>query len=149
MTPRWSCSIVQSQMTKPDLFAGPVRRHHVANLDLAVGDDHPVDQEFHQGPSLLEGGLGQSLPHPFAELPDRVGQLGKPLPPVRLRLELPRLFFELLLPSFEVTPAPPVLVQRHHRGEMGLRQALELLPQARLAAAQPLPARLEFLRRPL
>ena len=98
---------------------------------------------------MLEGGLGQSLPHPLAELPDRVGQLGEPLLPVRLRLELPRLFFEPLLTSFEVTPAAPVLVQRHHPGEIGLRQSLELLPQARLTAAQPLLARLEFLRQPL
>ena len=40
--------IGQSQMTKADLLARPVRRHHVANLDLAVGDDHPVDQELDQ-----------------------------------------------------------------------------------------------------
>ena len=40
--------IVQSQMTKPDLLAGPVCWHHVADLDLAVGGDHPVDQQFHQ-----------------------------------------------------------------------------------------------------
>src|ERR687889_395215 len=53
--------IVQSQMTKPDLLAGPVRRHHVADLHLSVGDDHPVDQEFHYGPSLLECCLGQAL----------------------------------------------------------------------------------------
>src|SRR5215213_4441542 len=56
--------IVQSQMTKADLLAGPVRRHHVADLHLALGGDHAVDQEFDQGPSLLECRLGQSLPHP-------------------------------------------------------------------------------------
>src|SRR6201989_1239902 len=38
--------IVQSQMTKPDLLAGPVCRHHVADLHLAIADDHSVDQEF-------------------------------------------------------------------------------------------------------
>src|SRR4051812_7220544 len=41
--------IVQSQMTKPDLLASPVRRHHVADLHLTIGDDHSVDQELHQG----------------------------------------------------------------------------------------------------
>ena len=39
--------IVQSQMTKPDLLAGPIRRHHVADLHLSVGEDHPIDQDFH------------------------------------------------------------------------------------------------------
>src|SRR5215217_200023 len=55
---RWINNLVeigQSQMTKTDLLARPVRRHHVADLDVAVGDDHAVDQEFDQGPPLLEG----------------------------------------------------------------------------------------------
>jgi hypothetical protein len=47
-------------MTKTDLLARPIRRHHVADLDLAVGNDHPVDQELDQGSPLLEGGLVQA-----------------------------------------------------------------------------------------
>src|SRR3954453_4545650 len=125
--------IGQSQMTKTGLLARPVRRHHVADLDVAIGDDHPVDQELDQGPPLLEGGLVQALPHPPAELPDGVGQASEFLLPVRLRHKAPFLFFELLLAPFEVTPAPTVLVQRHHAGEVGVRQALELLPQAHLS----------------
>jgi IS6 family transposase len=125
--------IGQSQMTKTDLLARPVRRHHVADLDVTIGDDHAVDQELDQGPPLLEGGSVQALPHPPAELPDGVGQASEFLPPVRLRLEAPFLFLELPLAPFEVTPAPTVLVQRHHAGEVGVRQALELLPQAHLS----------------
>src|SRR5829696_9886380 len=75
--------IGQSQMTKTDLLARPVRRHHVANLDLAIGDDHSVDQELDQGSPLLEGGLVQALPHPPAELPDGGGQPCELLVPVR------------------------------------------------------------------
>ena len=48
-------------MTKTDLLAGPVRWNDVADLHLAVGDDHSVDQELHQGPSLLESRLGQTM----------------------------------------------------------------------------------------
>src|SRR3954466_14541815 len=134
--------IGQSQMTKTDLLARPVRWHHVANLDLAIGDDHSVDQELDQGSPLLEGGFVQALPHPSAELPDGAGQPRELLLPVRLRFELPRLLLELLLAPFEVTPAPPVFVERHHAGEIGVRQTLELLPQTGLAAAQPLLPRL-------
>src|SRR5919206_476741 len=101
--------IGQSQMTKTDLLARPVRRHHVADLDLAIGDDHAVDQELDQGPPLLEGGLAQALAHPPAELPDGVGQASEFLLPVRLRHEAPFLFLELPLAPFEVTPAPTVL----------------------------------------
>lgn len=39
-------------MAKPDLLTGLGGRHHVADLDLAVADDHPVDQELHQRPPL-------------------------------------------------------------------------------------------------
>jgi hypothetical protein len=141
--------IGQSQVTKTDLLARPVRRHHVANLDLAIGDDHSVDQELDQGPPLLEGGLVQALPHPPAELPDGVGQPRELLLPVRLRFELPRLLLELPLASFEVTPAPAVFVERHHAGEVGVRQTLELLPQTGPPAAQPLLPRLQLLRQPV
>src|SRR3954447_8450101 len=55
--------IGQSQMIKTDLLARPVRRHHVADLDVAIGDDHAVDQELDQGSPLLEGGFVQALPH--------------------------------------------------------------------------------------
>ena len=114
-------------MTKADLPARPIRRHHVADLDLAVGNDYPVDQELDQGSPLLEGGLVQPLPHPPAELPDGVGQTREFLLPVRLRFKLPRLFLKLLLTSFKVPSAPPVFVERHHTDEIGVRQAFEKL----------------------
>src|SRR3712207_6181780 len=119
-------------MTKPDLLAGTVRRHRVADLHLAVGDDHAVDQELHQEPSLLECGLGQSLPHPLAEVLEAVGKPGEFLLPVCLRFKLSRLPLELALALLEVTPAPPVLVQQDDPGEIGLGQPLELLREARL-----------------
>ena len=78
-------------MTKPDLLAGPVRRHHVTDLDLSVRDDHSVDQELDEGPSLLEGRLGQPLPDPSAEALDGAGEPGELLLPVGLPLELSRL----------------------------------------------------------
>jgi len=46
---------------KTDLLARWSGRHHVADLDLAVGDDHPVDQEFDERTLLLKRGVGQSM----------------------------------------------------------------------------------------
>jgi hypothetical protein len=57
---------------------------HVADLHLAVGDDHAVDQQLNQRPSLLECRVGQALPHPLAE----VGILHGP--EVRAHLPQPR-----------------------------------------------------------
>ena len=112
-------------MTKPDLLAGSVRRHHVADLHLAIGDDHSVDQELDQGPSLLECRLGQSLPHPPAELLDGAGEPGELLLPVRLRFELSRLPLKLPLAILEVTPAPPVFVQQDDPAEIGRKRSFE------------------------
>ena len=119
-------------MTKTDLLAGPVRWHHVADLHFAVGDDHSVDQELHQGPSLIEGRLGQTLPHPLAEVLNRAGKPGELLVPVCLGFELSCLFLKLALALFEITPAPAVFVQQDHAAEIGLGQPLELPPEARL-----------------
>jgi hypothetical protein len=41
-------------MTKPDLFAALGGWNHVADLDLAVGGDHSVDQKLHQASPLLK-----------------------------------------------------------------------------------------------
>jgi hypothetical protein len=87
--------------------------------------------------------------HPSAELLNGAGQSGKLLLPVCLCLELPGLLFELLLAPFQLTPAPPVFVQPHNIGQVGVGQALDLLPQARLATLQPLLTRLQLLRQPV
>jgi hypothetical protein len=50
-----------------------------------------------------------------------------------LRFELPRLFPQLPQAFLKVTPPAPVFVQKHHPGEIGLGQPLELLSQARLS----------------
>ena len=136
-------------MTKTDLLAGPVRWHDVADLHLAVGDDHSVDQELHQGPSLIEGRLGQTLPHPLAEVLNGAGKPGELLVSVCLGFELSRLFLKLALALFEITPAPAVFVQQDHPAEIGLGQPLKLLPDARLSPSKSLLACLEFLRQPL
>src|SRR5918911_259332 len=136
-------------MTKADLLAGPVRWHHVADLHLAIGDDHSVDQELDEGPSLFECRLGQSLPHPLAEILDGAGEPGELVLPVGLRVELSCLPLKLPLAILKVTPAPPVFVEPHDPGEIGLGQSLELLPEAGLPTSETLLARLEFLRQPL
>jgi len=48
-------------------------RQDVADLDLVVGDDHPVDEQFGQLPSLRERGRGESGPDGLAECLDAVG----------------------------------------------------------------------------
>jgi hypothetical protein len=57
---RFWIEIVCSQMTKTHVLAGGRRRDHVADLDIAVRDDHAVDEQFDQLALLLEGGVRQT-----------------------------------------------------------------------------------------
>jgi len=45
----------------------------VADLNMVVGDDHPVDEQFRQLPSLRERGRGKPGPDGLAERLDAVG----------------------------------------------------------------------------
>jgi len=66
------------EMVFPQLAKGAVRPvggggEHVADLDLAVGDDHAVDEQLGQLPPLGEGGGGQPGADGLAECLDPVG----------------------------------------------------------------------------
>src|SRR5947207_15146075 len=66
------------EMVFPQLAKGPVRPvgrgwQHVADLDVAAGDDHAVDEQLGQLPPLGEGGGGQAGADSLAECLDPVG----------------------------------------------------------------------------
>ena len=70
---RWAIEMVFTQLAKRAVR--PVRgsREHVADLDVAVGDDDAVDKQLGQLPPLLEGGGGQPGPDSLAECLDPAG----------------------------------------------------------------------------
>jgi SRSO17 transposase len=51
--------IVCTQMTKPHVLAGGRRGDDVADLDIAVSDDDPINQQLDEVAFLLKSGLGQ------------------------------------------------------------------------------------------
>ena len=65
-------------------------REHVADLDVAVGDDDAVDEQLGQLPPLLEGGGGQAGADGLAECLDSVGDSAEfqPLPGGGIELAL-------------------------------------------------------------
>jgi hypothetical protein len=73
LTSRWREEMVFTQLAKRAVR--PVRgdREHVADLGLAVGDDHAVDEQFGELPALGEGGGGQLGPDGLAECLDPGG----------------------------------------------------------------------------
>jgi hypothetical protein len=70
---RWKIEMVFTQLAKRAVRACGGGREQVADLDLVLGDDDPVDEQFGQLPSLRERGRGKSGPDGLAECLDAVG----------------------------------------------------------------------------
>jgi hypothetical protein len=70
---RREIEMVFMQLTKRAVRPVGGSREHVADLDVAVGDDDAVDEQLGQLPPLLEGGGGQAGADGAAECLDSVG----------------------------------------------------------------------------
>jgi Transposase DDE domain len=81
--------IVCTQVTKPRLGAGLGGWDHVADLDLAVGHHHPVDQQLHQLAALLEAGLVKAHPELLQHRCHRLGDRTHLDQPLTLGRDLP------------------------------------------------------------
>src|SRR6266542_2131924 len=88
---RWSVEMVFPQLAKARVRALGCGGQRVADLDLAVGHDHPVDEQLHQQPPLGERGRGQPVPDGPAETLDPVGDSAKLQPLLRDRVQLVQL----------------------------------------------------------
>ena len=74
---RMDIEIVQSQMTKAGAFAILGSGDDVTDFDIAIGDDHAINQEFNQLPLVLKRGAGQASLDTLTELGHRTGDCGK------------------------------------------------------------------------
>src|SRR6266498_1822062 len=133
---RFDLEIVCTQVTKPRLGAAWCGRDHIADLHLAVGDHHPVDQQLHQLAALLEASLAEPRARPLQHLGHRPG--GRAYLDQSLTLG-----GDLSLAGQQVRLLPgkgPVLAleagQVDHLGQVGLQQALPLACHARPDTAQ-------------
>jgi SRSO17 transposase len=70
---RWRIEMVFTQLAKRAVRPVGGGREDIADLDLAVGDDDAVDEQFGQQPALGEAGGGQPGPDGLAECLDPVG----------------------------------------------------------------------------
>ena len=75
-------------MTKWLALAIRTGRDGVADLDLAVGDDDAVDQQFEQGAPPIEVSACQALAHTAAERLGVRGQTGRLTLPLGVAREL-------------------------------------------------------------
>jgi transposase InsO family protein len=105
----WVAEIVRSQMTKADGLTPGAGRDHVADHHIAIGDDHPIDQQLDQTPLLLERRAGQARLHPLAEGHYRADHSRDFGLPIHLPGQAIRLLVEAQLPLLQVVTAPVVL----------------------------------------
>ena len=99
-------------MTKAGSLAVGMQRDDVADLDRAVGDDHPIDQQLHRLALLGEVGTGQAGPNPLAEIRGRGRPAGELGPPIRLCFQLAGLRHQCRQPLLQRLPPTPVFRQR-------------------------------------
>jgi hypothetical protein len=59
--------IVCTQMTKTDMLASGRRGDDVADLDIPVSDDNPINEQLDEVALLLKGGLGQPSLYPLTQ----------------------------------------------------------------------------------
>jgi hypothetical protein len=119
------------EMVFSQLAKGPVRSvgrgwQHVADLDVAAGDDHAVDEQLGQLPSLGEGGGGQPGPDGLAECLDPVGDSGEFQPLLGSGVQLTLLGLERGAAAVQFLPFAFQLRQRDHFGQVGVQQPLLL-----------------------
>ena len=119
--------IVCSQLTKRLALTLRTDGDCVTDLDGVAGDDHAVDEQLQQLSLAAEIRPLQAPPHALAE---RLG-MGRETSGFGLAVGVAREFAFLAVernqPALRVLPAVLVLAQRHHAGEIGLGQPLDLL----------------------
>jgi hypothetical protein len=110
---RWSIEVVLTQMTKPHALAVGAERDDVADLDLVVGDQHSVDQQFHELALLREVRAGQTGPNPLTEVGGRGRPTGELGPPIHLCHQLAGLRIKGLQPLLQPLSSALVFRQRN------------------------------------
>jgi len=137
----------------PQLAKGAVRpvgggREPVADLDVAVGDDHAVDEQLGQLPSLVEGGGGEAGADGLAECLDPVsdGSEFQPLPGGGV--QLPLLGCQGGMPAVQVLALALEFGQPDDLGQVSVQQPLLLALELPHGLADGRLPGLEFLGQP-
>ena len=145
---RWIAEVVFTQTTKTHLLTAGAEGDDVADLDLAAGDQHAIDQQLDQLPLPSEVGVGQARLNPPAEVRSRCRPARELRLAINLGFQLVGLGTQRLRPVFHRLSATLVFRQGNDSKLVCLGQALQLPLKPELALAQLFAPGLEFLRQP-
>ena len=145
---RWRIEMVFSQLAKGPMRAFGGGWQDVADLNVVVGDDYPVDEQFCQLPSLRERGRGQSGPDGLAECLDAVGD-GLQFQPLRGGgVQLALLGRQGGAAAVQLVPLALEFGQGDDLGQVGVEQPLLLAVQLAQGLADGRLPGVEFLGQP-
>jgi hypothetical protein len=133
---RWKIEIVHPQMTKPNGGTVAGGGEDVADLDLAIGDNDAVNQEFDERPPLLESRCVQSVADLGAKRLERLGDRAQGDMLLRYGVELALLSLQGLLSTGQLVCLAFKGRQGEDFGEIGVEQALLGHVQLRQGMAQ-------------
>ena len=136
-------------MTKRNRFPLGPCGHHIANLHLAIIDNHPINEQFDQLTTLGESQLVERGPEAVAEGFDAMCQ-GEHIDLLLcLCLDLPELLGQTLLCLGQFVPFPLEFLAPDDFGQIDVEQAGVLSLDLGERLTQGALARLEGLRKPL
>ena len=140
--------MVFTQLAKRAVRPVGGRGEHVTDLDLAVGDDHPVDEQFSQQPALGEGGCGQPGADGLAECVDAVGDGLQFQPLSGGGVQLALLGRQRGAAAVQLVPLALEFGQGDDLGQVGVEQPLLLAVQLAQGLADGRLPGVEFLGQP-
>jgi len=126
---RWKIEMVFPQLAKRAVRPIGGDRQDVADLDVAVGDHHAVDEQLGQLPPLLEGGGGQPGPDGLAECLDPVSDGAEFHLLLGCGVQLTLLGEQRGAAAVQVLALAFQFRQGDHLGEVGVQQPLLLALQ--------------------
>ncbi len=122
-----TAQIVFTQMTKTDMFAGRASWDHIADLDIAVFDDHAIDEQFRQFSFLLKVGIFQAVLDTAAKLLNGRCQTRQLILPIDLLGKLLFLLLHSLMLAIQVCSPALIFRQWDRAIQVGCGQAVELV----------------------
>lgn len=124
-----------TQMTKTGVLPTRANRDDVANLDVVIGDNNAVDEQFDKLSPLDEGGACEACLDPVAKLLSPL-HLGRHIQMAcRLGFQVLVLLRQALALLLHRAAPPLILGERHHPAQIRLGQPRHLLVEAHLSFA--------------
>jgi hypothetical protein len=106
---KWHLEIVFAQLTKMSGLAAGSCWDGIPDFDIAIGNQHSINQEFHQGPLLRKCSLGSTALDPLAKGCDGRHHASKLAMPIDLPLQLLVLGCQGLLFLFQLQASSLIL----------------------------------------